>query len=207
MNYTYKIATLNINAISSPMKIQMVTNFFLRQGIDITVLQAVANNDLFKIYGYSAHINIGTEKRGTAILMKEGISVNNIKTLPSGRGIAGLFEDTWLINVYTPSVAEKRHEWENFFTTELAYLLPTGPTEILLAGDFNCVLSPADCTGAPNLSKALSATKQDLPYMMRGNRHQSNFSTPSTRTVVPQQSTGYISQTNYRHENKGLRLS
>jgi len=140
------------------MKIQMLTNFLLRQDIDIALLQEVVNTDLSNIYGYSAHINVGTEKRGTAILMEEGISVNNIKKLPSGRGIAGLFKDTWLINVYAPSGAEKRHERENSFTTELADFLPTGPREILLAGGFNCVLSPADCTGVPNLSKALSAT-------------------------------------------------
>jgi len=92
------------------MKIQMLTNFLLRQDIDIALLQEVANNDLSNIYGYSAHINEGTEIRGTAILMKEGISVNNIKKLPPDRGIAGLFEDTWLINVYAPSGAEKKHE-------------------------------------------------------------------------------------------------
>jgi len=124
MNFTYKIATLNINAISSPMKIIMLTNFLLAQDIDIALLQEVANDDLSNIFGYSAHINEGIEKRGTSILMKEGISVNNIKKLPSGRGIHGLFEDTWIINVYAPSGAEKRQERENFFTNELAYLLP-----------------------------------------------------------------------------------
>ena len=158
MKYTYKIATLNINAISSPMKIKILTNVLLGQDIDITLLQEVANNDLSNIYGYSEHINESTETTGTTILMKEGLSLNNIKKLPPGRGIAGLFEDTWLINVYAPSGAEKRHERENFFTNELAYLLPTCPTEILLAGDFNCLISPADCTGSPNLSKALAST-------------------------------------------------
>jgi len=89
MNFTYKIATLNINAISSPMKIKLLTNFLLGQDIDIALLQEVANNDLSNIYGYSAHINSGTEKRGTAILMKEGISVNNIKKTTVGPG------DSW----------------------------------------------------------------------------------------------------------------
>jgi len=158
MNFTYKIATLNINAISSPMKIKMLTNFLLGQDTDIAFLQEVANDDLSNIYGYNAHINEGTEKRGTAILMKGGISVNNIKKLPSGRGIAGRFEDTWIINVYAPSGAEKIYERENFFTNELVYLLPTGPKEIILAGDFNCVIAPAEYIGSPNLSKALSST-------------------------------------------------
>jgi hypothetical protein len=75
------------------MKIKKLTNFLLGQDIDIALLQEVANNDLSNIYGHSAHINEGTETRGTAILMKEGLSVNNIKKPPPGRGIAALFED------------------------------------------------------------------------------------------------------------------
>jgi len=90
--------------------------------------------------------------------MKEVLSVNNVKKLPSGRGIAGLFEDTWLMIIYAPSEAVKRHKRENFLTKELAYLLPTRPREILLAGDINCVICPADSTGTPNLSKALAST-------------------------------------------------
>jgi len=86
MNFTYKIATLNINAISSPMKIKMLTNFLLRQDIDIALLQEVANDDLSNIYDYSAHINEGIEKRGTAIIKKEGISVNNIKNYRQDEG-------------------------------------------------------------------------------------------------------------------------
>jgi len=129
------------------MKIKMFTNFLLGQDMDIALLQEVANDDLCNMYGYSAHINEGIEKRGTAILMKKGISVNNIKRLPSGRGIAGLFEEPWIINAYATSGAEKRQERENFFNNELAYLLPTGPREITLAGDFNCVIATADTTG------------------------------------------------------------
>ena len=45
MLYTYKIATLNINGISLPLKIQMLNNFLLRQDIDIALLQEVTNND------------------------------------------------------------------------------------------------------------------------------------------------------------------
>jgi len=160
------------------MKIKMLTNFLLGQDIDISLLQEVANDDLSNIYGYSAHINEGIEKSGTEILMKEGISVDNIKILPSGRGIAGLFEDTWIINVYAPSGAEKRKERENFFTNELAYLLPTGPREIILAGDFNCVIAAADCTGSPNLSKALSSTIAGLA--LHDAWHQSSKKTQYT---------------------------
>jgi len=109
------------------MKIKMLTNFLLGQDIDITLLQEVANDDLSNIYGYSAHINEGIEKSGTAILMKERISINNIKILPSGCGIAGLFENTWTINVYAPSGAEKRQEREKFLYQRTRVSTPNRP--------------------------------------------------------------------------------
>ena len=51
--------------------------------------------------------------------------------------MAGQFKDTWLINIYAPSGAENRKEREKFFTHDLAYLLPSGQKDIVLAGDFN----------------------------------------------------------------------
>ena len=68
-----------------------------------------------------------------------------------------MFKDTWIINIYAPSGAEKRQEIETFFAQELAYLLPACSQEMLLAGDSNCVTSPSDCPGKPNFSKALSS--------------------------------------------------
>jgi len=56
-----------------------------------------------------------------------------------------------------PIWSRKRQERETF-THDLAYLLPANSRGILIAGDFNCVTSPSDCTGTPNLSKALSST-------------------------------------------------
>jgi hypothetical protein len=50
---------------------------------------------------------------------------------------------------------EQRREREAFFTNEIPYLLPSGSHNLLLAGDFNCVTTPSDCTGSPNISKAL----------------------------------------------------
>jgi len=114
------------------------------------------------MYGYETLINEGTDKICTAIVVKEGISLTNIKLLPSSRGMAGLFKDTWLINIYAPSGAENRHEQKKMFTHDLGYLLPTCQRDIVLAGDFNCVISPSDCTGSPNTSKALSSTIQGL---------------------------------------------
>ena len=47
-------------------------------------------------------------------------------------------------------------ETEYLFNTDVTFLLPTDSTEVLIAGDFNRVISQADCTGKPNTSRALA---------------------------------------------------
>jgi len=86
----------------------MLNNFLLRQDIDIALLQEVTNNDFTPLCGYETLVNEGIDKRVTAILLKEGLSLSNIKRLPSGRTIARHFKDTWIMNIYAPSGAEKR---------------------------------------------------------------------------------------------------
>ena len=123
----------------------------------MALIQEITTNDLPPLHGYTAYVNEGTDKRGTAILLKEGLCMQNVKRLPSGRGIAGLFKDTWIVIIYAPSGAEKRQERDAFFTHDLAHLLPTSTSDLLMAGDFNCVTSPSDCTGTPNVCKALTS--------------------------------------------------
>jgi exonuclease III len=108
MLYTHKIATLNINGITSTLKLRLLNNLLSGQDIDIALIQEVTTNNLTPFYGYTAYVNTGIGKRGTAILMKEGLNLENVKRLPTGRGIAGLFKDTWIVNIYAPSGAEKR---------------------------------------------------------------------------------------------------
>jgi len=60
-----------------------------------------------------------------------------------------------IVNIYAPSGYEKKREREVFYNGEVATLLPTANTGMILAGDFNCVISNADCTGQGKYSKAL----------------------------------------------------
>jgi len=78
---------------------QKLNNFLFRHDIDIALLQEVTNNDLSPLCGYTALVNEDIDKRGTAILHKEGLPLSNINWLPSGTGIAGLFKDKWIINI------------------------------------------------------------------------------------------------------------
>jgi exonuclease III len=68
------------------------------------------------------------------------------------------FDGTRIINVYAPSGTEKKTEREAFSNTDLIHLLPTTRTDLLLAGDFNCILHAAESTGHKQFSKGLAAT-------------------------------------------------
>ena len=190
MLYTYKIVTRNINGISSPLEMQMLHNFLFRRYIDLALVHEVTNNDSSTICGYAALVNEGIDKRGTAIVLKEGLSLSNIKRLPSGRGIAGLFKDTWIMNIYAPPGAEKRQERETIFTHDLAF--PASSRDILLAGDFNCVTSPSNCIGTPNLSKALSSTIAGFALYGVWESLPNNLHVHTTRTTVLHGLTEYV---------------
>jgi exonuclease III len=156
MHHTIKIMTLNINGVSNT-RMRMLDEFTHKQDVDIAPLQEVTHDNFDTVRGYNAILNIGMEKRGTAILAKWEHTLREIKRLPSGRSIAATLLDVWIINVYAPSGAEKRHDREIFFNQGITYLFPTSSTRLIMAGDFNCVTSSVDCSGAPNMSRALKS--------------------------------------------------
>ena len=123
------------------------------------------------------------------------MSLTSPKRLPTGRGIAARFNDTWLINIYAPSGAENKRDRESFFTNDLAQLLPTDNTKIILAGDFNCVITADDCTGTKNASKALEYTVKELNLndACRSNNSRPHF-THYTGTGASRIDRIYISQ-------------
>jgi endonuclease/exonuclease/phosphatase family metal-dependent hydrolase len=64
--------------------------------------------------------------------------------------------------VYAPSGAERKLERERFFNNELPLILPVTPAEMLLAGDFNCIINKLDSTGNVSCSKALEMLTSGL---------------------------------------------
>jgi hypothetical protein len=57
---------------------------FLNKNDDIALLQEVTSAHVNNVHQYNVHIKQGTEGRGTAILMKQGLTVNNVNRIPSG---------------------------------------------------------------------------------------------------------------------------
>jgi exonuclease III len=155
MTETYRIGTLNINEIATETRVHMLETSLHRQQIDILPVQEVTS-DIFKnIRGYEAYMNIGTNERGTAIMTKEPIRLTEITTLPSGRGLAAVYNGIGLINIYAPSGVENKQERKRFYNTEVFGLFSPNPEPLIIGGDFNSVLTATDCTGAPNYSEGL----------------------------------------------------
>jgi exonuclease III len=77
VTHTYTVASLNINGIANHTRIKILEDFFWTQDIDIALLQEVTCLQLDSVRRYTQHINVGTEKRGTAILAKDGIMLTS----------------------------------------------------------------------------------------------------------------------------------
>jgi len=115
---------------------------------------------------------MGTEGRGTVILAKDSYLLTNIQRIHTGRGISAHFNGIRIINIYARSGSEKRREREEFYNGDFARLLMHSNDNMFLAGDFNCVLTPSDCTGSFNVSRALTrlVTGLDLVDVWNVNR-------------------------------------
>ena len=86
MTHVYRVATLNINGITSATRLGMLEEFLYKHDIDIALLQKITHTELSTLRNYNVHVNQGKEGRGTAILTKAGLTVTNTKRLTSGRG-------------------------------------------------------------------------------------------------------------------------
>lgn len=157
----YRIATLNITSIRSSVKLDSLKDFLYAADVDIALLQEVTDINLEDIYGYNVHSNAGNGNAlGTAILTKEGIIVQEVEKLTSGRGIACTIHNTRIINVYAPSGSNNRRNRAMFFKYEIVPLFRGCKNNVILAGDFNCVLSPKD--QVPNFNTCI-----ELDYIIR----------------------------------------
>jgi len=101
-------------------------------------------------------MTVGTERRGTAVLAKNGLALSNIRRFPFGGGMSAKVRDMLIVNIYSHSGAEKRQEREAFYNTEVVHLIPSSSMAMILAGDFNCVLTNDDFTRRRNYSRGLA---------------------------------------------------
>jgi exonuclease III len=162
MTHIPKIGTLNINGIKADMKLEMLETFLRCKDFDILLLQEVMTRKLRAFSNYTTHLNMGPEGRGTAILLKNDLESRNLRRLPSGRSMSIHLHWLCIVTVYAQSGAEKKREREEFLMIDVPNLIPTTPTELILAGNFNCTLARSDSTGPPNYSRALDTLLSTL---------------------------------------------
>jgi exonuclease III len=115
MTHILKLGTLNINGIKADIRIEMSETFLRCKDFDILLLQEVTTHKLRAFPNYTTHINVGSERRGTAILLKNDLEARNLQRLPSGRSMSIYIQEICLITIYAPSGAEKKREREDFF--------------------------------------------------------------------------------------------
>jgi len=60
--------------------------------------------------------------------------------------MAATYNGLLVINVYAASGTARRTDRESFYNCELTCLLEAASHNVILEGDFNCVLHPADTT-------------------------------------------------------------
>jgi hypothetical protein len=82
--HVVQVATLNINGMTTTTRVEMLMDFIYRHDIDIIFLQEVTNPEKLQISGYVLHHNVGTTIRGTAILVRNGMTLTNIHNYHPG---------------------------------------------------------------------------------------------------------------------------
>jgi len=80
--------------------------------------------------------------------------------MPSSHAIAATLGTLLIINVYAPSGTTKHSEREAFFNNDLPFLLGSASEDLLMGGDFNCVLKAADSNEHGPFSRALATLAQ-----------------------------------------------
>ena len=141
---------------------QMIEDFLRKQDVDFAMLQEVTPGANINFRGYQSYENLGTTARGTAILTKVEMPLNTIRRIRSGRGIMAYYGHVGFRNIYAPSGSANRKEREDSFNTGIMDLLPHTLVEMLMDGDFNCVLSNRDSTGQRTSSRTLERLVQGL---------------------------------------------
>jgi hypothetical protein len=124
--------------------------------INIQLLQEVTLTLTLGLPHYQAYHNIGTTRRGTAIIVCYTLTITNVAKLPSWRATAATFGTLLIVNIYARSGSAEWLEKETFFNQDIPCI---HSDNILLGGDFNRGLA-TDATGQGTFSRTLATLVQ-----------------------------------------------
>lgn len=160
LNHSYTMATININGIQNNTKLLSLSAFIRMLDLDLVCMQEVSceNHDF---PGYEAVYNIDERNRGTAVLVRNGISITDVHKSVDSRIISVTLQNTvTVVNIYAPSGSNNRNLREEFFNSTVpSHILHHAPY-LIIAGDFNSVIDVRDATGSSNFSPKLKRLVQ-----------------------------------------------
>lgn len=155
MEYTYKVATINLNSSNSTINQGLLRDFIYDHDVDVLLLQEVAYENFLFLPTHYAFVNISADNKGTAILARKSMEISNVLLESNGRIVSLIVNGINFINVYAHSGSNYRRERNDLFTNLMSVHL--GKPDALcsvIGGDFNCTLENSDSRGASNSSCA-----------------------------------------------------
>ena len=122
--YVFKIVTINVNGIRSPVTQTLLKKFLFDNDIDVVLLQEINDDNLDSMFPqYKYVVNLGESNRGTAIVYRAHLSVSNIDMSSCGRITALTTNNIRLINVYAPSGSQKKEDRNLLFCEDILFYL------------------------------------------------------------------------------------
>ena len=175
-NNYFRIAFMNIHGQSglSVTKEKQIEDFLQRNNVDVLHFQEINIGDnSFSCCSYiSANYyiisNNAINKYGTATIVRNSLSAENIRMDSHGRAIFFNIENFTLGNVYLHSGTDNvsRGARENFCSETIPQLLVNHKENGLWGGDLNCITKHLDCTNNPasKMSPCLSRLLQTFSH-------------------------------------------
>ena len=146
----YKIITFNVGGSST---LGGLISILKIENPHIVLLQEVtlSSEQLLLIvskYGYKAETNVDIDNqtaRGTGFVWKTSLPVSEVYSVIDCRGQTLRLGAYSFFNIYAPSGSSNKQSRRTFFGQDVFRLIRgLDKTPPILAGDFNCVLSPKD---------------------------------------------------------------
>ena len=164
-----------MNGLNDVKKQQTIKSFLLQNRIDVLFFQEhnVKNPESLDLLNTNFDVYLNSPvllKGGTGILLSNRLQYSVISEEKDAEGkILSLricFGKCLLqfVSIYAPSGSTKKREREVFFDDELCYYLRGNTDNLVLGGDFNCIISSKDCSKHNTylLSSSLKDLTQDL---------------------------------------------
>lgn len=178
MPFIRNVATINLNAISSPVKKSLLKDFVWNHDLDIIFVQELAFENFSFLSTHVAISNISEDGKGTGILLRNSLVFSNVILNVNGRISSVTVDSINYINIYAHSGSAFKKERDALFNEDVLIHLAHG-SENVIVGDFNCVLNGDDmigsaknfCGGLKNLVDALELKDVEKHILKR----KSNF--------------------------------